>query len=173
MPAGKVGGADVADLAAAEQIVERAQGFFHRGQGVEAVHEVQIDVIGAEPFQAGLAGAYQVVARGALVIRPLAGGKGRLGGNQQLVAPALDGLAENFLGSALGIDIGGIEKVEFMIETEVDHAGRLFRLDLAPALEEFIVAAESAGAETEYRDLETGSAELTIFHGKAPVVEGG
>ena len=70
MPAGKVGAADVADLARPHQIVERAQRLFDRRDGVEAVQLIEVDVVGAEPAQAGLARRDQVVPRGADVVRP-------------------------------------------------------------------------------------------------------
>jgi hypothetical protein len=52
----------------------------------------------------------------------------------------------------------------------------LIDVGLAPALEELVAAAEGGGAEAENGNLEARSAELTIFHGHAPVrgrLEGG
>src|SRR5204862_6768302 len=48
MPAGKVRATDVADLAGAHAIVERAQRFLDGRERVEAVQLVEIDVVGAE-----------------------------------------------------------------------------------------------------------------------------
>ena len=45
LPAGVIGAAGVADLAGVDQIVEGAQGFVLRREGVETVDLVEIDVI--------------------------------------------------------------------------------------------------------------------------------
>ena len=50
VPAGEIRAADVADLAGAHQVVERAQRLLDRRQGVEAVQLKEVDVIGAEPL---------------------------------------------------------------------------------------------------------------------------
>ena len=52
VPAGEVRRADVANLAGAHEVIERAEHFLDRGQGVEPVQLEEIDVIGAEPPQA-------------------------------------------------------------------------------------------------------------------------
>ena len=46
MPAGEIGAGDVADLAAADERVESVEDFFDGGEGVEAVHVVDVDVVG-------------------------------------------------------------------------------------------------------------------------------
>ena len=56
LPAGKVGAADVADLARAHQIVERRERLLDRARVVPAVDLIQVYVIGVEPPEAGLAG---------------------------------------------------------------------------------------------------------------------
>src|SRR5919112_893451 len=56
LPAGKVGAADVADLARVHQIVERRERFLDRGRAVPAVDLIQVYVIGVEPPEAGFAG---------------------------------------------------------------------------------------------------------------------
>ncbi len=76
MPAGIVRRADIANLARSDQIVERSQGFVERCLGIETVHKVQIDMIGAETLQAGLGGADDVIARRALAVGAVFGGEG-------------------------------------------------------------------------------------------------
>ena len=100
VPAGEVRAADVADLAGAHQVVQRAEHFLDRRRRVEGVQLIEVDVVGAQPPQAPLDGADQVVARGADVVRPGADAEGRLGGDDDLVAPALDRLAQDLLGHA-------------------------------------------------------------------------
>ena len=109
VPAGEVGAGDVADFAALDEVVERAEGFFDGGGRVEAVHVVDVDVVGAEAAEAGFDGFQQVDAGGADVVDVGADAEGGFGGDEELVAAAFDGLAEDFFGEAVGIDVGGVE----------------------------------------------------------------
>src|SRR5690606_40166319 len=52
VPAGEVGAADVADFAGADEAVEGVEGFLDGGEGVLSVHEVDVDVVGAETAEA-------------------------------------------------------------------------------------------------------------------------
>src|SRR5580658_974651 len=56
VPAGKIGAADVTDFAAVNQIVQGAESFFDGSERVEAVHLVDVNVIGFQAAQAGFAG---------------------------------------------------------------------------------------------------------------------
>ncbi len=49
VPAAEVGAADVADLALANELVERRQRLFHRRVVVLPVQLEEVDVVGAEP----------------------------------------------------------------------------------------------------------------------------
>src|ERR671921_1032636 len=61
LPAGKVGAADVADLARVHQIVERRDRLLDRGRAVPTVDLIQVYVVGVEPPEAGLAGRDDVL----------------------------------------------------------------------------------------------------------------
>ena len=52
--AGRVGDADVEHLAGAHRVVERPHRLLDRGVPVPEVHPVEVDVVGAQPAQAGL-----------------------------------------------------------------------------------------------------------------------
>src|SRR5262249_52374667 len=82
MPAGIVRAADIADEAAPDQAVEGFQRFLQRRLAVPLMDLVEIDDVGAQPLQARLAGADQVIARQAAVVRPIARGETRLGRDQ-------------------------------------------------------------------------------------------
>ncbi len=123
-------------------------------------------MIGAEPLQAGLAGAGDMVARRAEIVRAGADREGRFGRDQCLVAAPLEGEAQDLLGRAGGIAVGGVEEIDPGLQTQIDEARRFGDIGAAPALEEFVGAAERAGAEAEDGDLEAGAAELAIFHGR-------
>ena len=57
-PARKIGAADVANFAAFHENVEGAESFFDRSERVEAVHLVEINVIGFQAAEAGFAGLF-------------------------------------------------------------------------------------------------------------------
>ena len=61
MPRRVVGAADVANLARADEVVERPQRLLQVGQRVEAVHLVEVDPVRAEPAEARLASLHEVV----------------------------------------------------------------------------------------------------------------
>ena len=101
MPAGEIGAAGVADFSGADEIIEAAQNFFLRCHGVKAMELEQVDIIGAKAFQRTIHGFRQMGARGAHIIGPVAEAEGCLGGNDHLVAAALDGSTQNFFGQPL------------------------------------------------------------------------
>jgi hypothetical protein len=149
VPAREVRGADIAELAAAHQLIECRQRLLDRGVVVLAVELEQIDVIGAESPQRGLDRDEQMLARGAVVVGAVAGREGRLGRDQDPIALAGDCLAEDLLREAIGVDIGGVEHRDATIEAQVDQPRRAFDVRGAPRPEEVVTAAECAGAEAE------------------------
>src|SRR5580692_1443308 len=101
VPSGEIGAGDVADFATLDQRVQSFDGFFDRGLRVESVHVIDVDVIGVEASQAGLAGLNQMVAGGAEIVGAVAHIECSFGGNQNCVATSGDGLTEDFFGRAL------------------------------------------------------------------------
>jgi len=136
------------------------------------VQVVDIDMIGAEAAKAGFAGLDEVVSRRAFVVGALAGGEGGFGGNENLIAAAFDGFAEDFLGDSIGVNIGGVEEVDAGFEANIDEAGGLGDVGRAPGFEKFIRAAKGAGAEAEDGDFEARIAKLSVFHGDEMSVGG-
>ena len=100
LPAGIVGTADIANLARADQPVERRQGLFDRGAAIEAVDLEQVDIVSAEPPEAALAGCDQMMACRPGIVRARADAQPGLGGDQHLAAPLAQRLAEHFFGTA-------------------------------------------------------------------------
>ena len=123
MPAGEIGAAGVADFSGADEIIEAAHHLLLRRHGVKAVELEQVDIIRAQTFQRAIDGFGQMGAGGAHIIGPVAEAEGCLGGNDHLVAAALDGGTQNFLGQSLGIDIGAVEHGNAGVEADVDEAG--------------------------------------------------
>src|SRR6266478_8125752 len=94
LPARQGRAADVADLALADEIVERPQGLLDWCARIRLVLLVKVDPVGFEPSQAGLDLGDNVVARGAL---EAAGGihrSGELGRQHDLLAVIAEDLAE-------------------------------------------------------------------------------
>jgi O-acetylserine/cysteine efflux transporter len=100
LPRGVVGGADVPHLARPDEVVQSVQRLVQRGPAVPLVHLVQVDVIGAQAAQAGLAAGDDVVARQPGVVRAAAHADPDLGGHQHPVPAAAQDLAEDLLGQA-------------------------------------------------------------------------
>src|SRR5205085_8025839 len=96
-----------------DQVVERAQRLLDGHAPVLHVHLVEVDVVGPQPSQRLLAVPEDALARKALLVGmhrrgPAQGGKAALGGERDLLAPALHPLAEQLLAAAFGIAVGGV-----------------------------------------------------------------
>ena len=166
VPAREIRAADVADLAGAHQVVERAQGLLDRRHRVEGVELVEVDVIGPQAAEALLDRVDQVEPRGADVVGARADAEGPLGGDEHPVAAALDRLAEDLLGQPARIDVGRVEHRQPGVEADVHQPRGLGDVAGAPGLEELAAAAERAGAEAQDGHAESRSAEDSILHGR-------
>src|SRR5271166_1557103 len=71
LPGESVRESEKADLAASHQIVERAHGFFERREEILVMLPIQIDVVGSEAAQGGLARGRDGFSIGAAAIRVL------------------------------------------------------------------------------------------------------
>ena len=80
-----------------------------------------------------------------------------LGGEDDLVAPASQRLADDDLGFALRVDVGGVDEVDAGVEGTVDDLDRRIVVGLAPG-------AEHHGAEAERADLHTGTSKAAVVH---------
>jgi len=150
MPAGEVGAGDVTDFALTHKIVQRIEHLVDRREGVEAMQMVDVHVIGVETAQAAFKLLPQVVAGGAFVVGAVAHGEGSFGGDERLVALAFEGFAEDFLGLAVGVDIGGVKEIDAGFEADVDEAAGFGYVGFAPGFEKVATATEGSGAETEH-----------------------
>ena len=166
VPAGEVGAGDVADFAFADHLVQRVEGFFDGGRGVEGVEVVDVDVVGVEALEGLLESGGEVVAGAADVVGALAGAEGGLGGDEDVFALEVgDGFAEDGFAVAVGVDVGGVEEVTAGFHADVDEMGGFGVLGGAPGFEEVVGAAEGAGAEAELGNFEAGAAEGAVLHG--------
>jgi len=166
-----VGDADVAGLARLRHPVERLQRFVQGRVGVVGVELVEVDVVGAQPAQRGLDRVEDVPARHALVpgLRPHPADA--LGGDDEVVAAALQPAAQDLLGAAGGADVPA-EGIDVGRVQEVD-AGLGGGVEDGPAVRLVALQAEGHGAQAELRDLQAGAAEPRVLHGVSPAVGGG
>jgi len=128
---------------------------------------VDVNVIGAQAAKRSLASGNKVVARGAKIIRQLGrsnAAESGFGRDEEFVAASGDGLTENFFGRSVGIPVGGVEKIDAGVEADGDELFCFVDLGGAPGFEEFVGAAEGAGAEGNFGNCEAGIAEETILH---------
>ena len=142
-----------------DEIGDGAHGLDQRGRVVLLVQVVKVDVVGAEPSQAVLAGLNHPLAREAPAVRPLAGDAGALGGEHPPAAVVADGPPDHLLRGAAVIGVGGVDEVDPGLAGAGDDPVRvgLFRL-----------AAEHHGAETERRDLDAASSKRAVLHDRPP-----
>ena len=152
------------------QVLERADGLLDRRQRVLGVDLVEVDIVGAEPLQAGLDRIHDVPTRGAAIVRALAHGAGRLGGEHDIRAlPAriAHRRAGDRLAEAFGINICGVDEIDPRIERSRDEGIGHRLVELADSGPEAL-AAEGHGAETEFGDEQARPAEGVVTHGARP-----
>jgi hypothetical protein len=149
---------DVAHLAFAHDAVERLHRLLERSETVGPVHEVHVDVVGAEVLQALVdrvdyaLGAAVAQVRHVLVVHP------ELGDDDRFVAPLPQRLAERPLGRAHPITLGRVEAVDTEIERARHRAVELLDLDVA------VAAANFPAAVADCPHLEAGLPEWSNFH---------
>ena len=141
----EVRGADVADDAGADELVERLERLGDRRHAVGLVVPVVVDHVGAKPPQRRLdapGGCSRATRAGPAVahVHP------ELGREHDLVAPALEHLAEELLAPPVGVSVGvrGVEERDPLLERGVHDRARAFEVD--PPAE--VVAAEADRSET-------------------------
>ncbi len=115
-----VGHAEVADLPAADELADRADGFLERRAEVVLVQVVDVDVVGGEAREAVVAGCsiqrrdrppscgFFVITLPTLVARI------------QSRRCALIGRADDALGRALRVDVGGVDEIDARVARLVD-----------------------------------------------------
>ena len=109
---GPLADADVERLARADDVGEGLHGLLQRRLGVVPVGLVDVDVVGPQPAQRAVDRLEDVLAGQAAVVGALrAGGPVDLGEDLQALPP-LPGerLAEDALGLAVRVDVGGVER---------------------------------------------------------------
>jgi hypothetical protein len=103
---------------------------------------VEVDPVGAEPPQRVLDRPDDPAPRAAAAVRVLAHRHEELGREHDVVAPALERLADDLLRLAGGVDVGGVDEVDAGAERAVDDADRVIVIGVAPGAEHHRAEAE-------------------------------
>lgn len=155
LPSSEVRDAEVAHLPLADELVEGREDLVDRCLRVERVQLQEIDVVGAEPPQRCLGCPDEPRARRAGVLRAVAHRQRCLRREQDLIASALHGRAEDLLRGAVRVDVGRVEQRDAGVEAEVDKIPCLARIGIAPRAEERPLSAEGARAKAQDGDLKS------------------
>ena len=136
---------------------------------VEAVDLVEVDIIGAEPLQAGIHLGQDRFAREARAVGAGPHAMIDLGGDHDFLAPdeVLQRPPDDFLAGPVRIHVGGVEEIDAEIERHADQRAAL-GLGQRPGMGAALRLAETHAAEAQAGHIKTGSAELHIVHGTPP-----
>ena len=158
LPTAEVARADIADGSLPYQRVQRGEGLLQRRPVVPDMHLVQVDVVRTEPAEAGPYGVEDVLAGQTTVVRPGAHLAERLCGDDVVVtAPGLQPAAEDLLGPAVSVDVGGVDEGAARVGEGVQ--------DLVTRLLAGL-RAEHHRAQAQFAHLETGPSEKSMLHGR-------
>ena len=125
--------------------------------GIGPVYLVEVDAVGVQAAQAVLDLAHDPQARVAALVRTGPHREVNLRRQDDLVAPALDGLADDLFRLPCRVGVGGVDEVDALLERAVDHAEAVVVVRVSPW-------AEHHRAEALDADLDAGAAERTVFH---------
>ena len=151
------GGVDLAqaqspDLALLLQPRHGAHGLLDGHQRVDAMLVIEVDHIGLQPPQAGLAGGHHMFGPPIGHARAAPVGVAEFGGDDDLVASSLKGAREQALIVPPAIFVGGVEKIDAHIQRLVDQAHALF------VIRRTVGAGGGGAAKTQREDAEAAAA---------------
>ena len=127
---GEVARADLAHLARAHQLVERAERLVDRHGAVGHVQLVEVDAIGAEPAEAVFDGAPDVRRARTLVV--LVDLRAELRRDDRFVPTAGESAPEVLLAARPAVHVGGVKQVDTGIECSPHHGFGLLAIDAHP-----------------------------------------
>ena len=112
---------DMADLALADQVIQRPQGLLQGRAGIPAVHLVQVDVVGLQPLEARLDPPHDVHPGGAAPVEVLAHRHADLGGQDDLLPHAFQRVAQQGLALPARIDVRRVDEIDSPVEGQAHH----------------------------------------------------
>jgi hypothetical protein len=120
---------------------------------------VQVDPVGAQPPQRLLDLAHDPTARGAAAVGILAHRSPHLGREHDVIAPAArQCLADDDLGLALRVDVGGVDEVDPRVQRAMNDPDAFVVVLVAPV-------AEHHRAEAQLADRDAGASQKAMLHG--------
>ena len=146
----------VKHLAFAHEVIEGTQHLLERCLVVDVMDEEQVDIVGLQPLKHALDLLLDVQPRHAGIVGPMAHRIEDLAGDHRLVPPTPKGLTQHHFRGAADIGVRRVEEVHAGSQRCIDHPACL---GLVGAI------AERHGAETDFGDLQAGTAEIAIVHG--------
>ena len=105
---------------------------------------IEVDVIGSQTSERVLDRAHDPLARTAAVVGLVVHRHEELRGQDDIVAAALERLADDLFGCATGVDVGRVDKVDACVERMVDDADRVGTIVIAPGPEHHRAQAQRA-----------------------------
>src|SRR5579884_1282964 len=150
--------ADEADLALAHDVVERAHRLLERREAVGPVHEVHVDVVGAEVLQALVDRREHARTAAVPEVWLVAVVHAELRDDEGLVATPPQRLTEGLLGRAHAVPLGGVEAVDPEVERAADGPLELGRRDVA------VASADLPAPVPDGRDVEARTTERAELH---------
>src|SRR6202789_4477448 len=157
MASGEVRTRDVADLALAHQVVERAQRLLYRRGRIEGVQMIDIDVVRPQPLQRTLRRLNKVVPRRPNIVWPFAQPERCLRRDQNILAIQVrEGFPKNRLALSIRVDIRRVEHIDPGINADVDDLLRLGDVACrSPRVEKLVSATKRSCTEAKLRHLQT------------------
>jgi hypothetical protein len=143
-------GSDVANLSSLDHVVQRLKRLFDRRFVIEAMDLIEVDVIHAEPGQAGVDLDKDRLARQPGAIGARAHAAVNLGRDYHFVAPRKipNRPAEDLLAVAERVAIGGVEEIDAGFERLLDERSAFLFVE-APGVVPAVAAAIAHAAEAD------------------------
>ena len=153
--------ADGADLAAADQVGQGRQRFLDVGVRIGSVDLVEVNPVGLQAPQRVLDLGHDPAPRVAPLVRVIAHRPIDLGREHDVVAAALERLADDHLGLTGRVAVGGVHEVDPGIQRLVDDADAVVVVRITNG------GSEHHRAEGIRADADTGVAERAVVQGCA------
>jgi hypothetical protein len=129
LPGSEIRDAERPHLAFCHQLGDGPEGVLGRRRAVGLVQVEEVDVVGAEPAQAGLESEPQPLRRQGRVAVGVTEEHAALGGEGDLVASTGKQLREDAFGLAARVSVGGVDVGDAGIECRVEQSARPVEVD--------------------------------------------
>jgi hypothetical protein len=118
-----------------DEVRQRGQRLLDLHVRIVAVDLIEVDPVGVQPPQGVLDRPHDPAPGAAAAVGVVAHRVEELRGEDDVVAPALERLADDLLGLAGAIDVRGVDEVDPGVERGVDDPDRLLVIRVAPGAE--------------------------------------